>query len=107
MLSEVIIQSVVNRIVEVCYPEKVILFGSYAYGNPSEDSDLDLLIVIKSSDKSRRQRNGEVRKHLWGMLSVPKDILVYTEAEIDAWKNVELAFITSVVKSGRVLYEKG
>ena len=41
------------------------------------------------------------------MTHIPKDILVYTEGEINEWQNVKEAFITSVVEKGKVLYEKG
>jgi hypothetical protein len=42
---------------------------------------------------------------LWGITDIPKDILVYTQKEIDEWKEVEEAFITSITKRGKVLYE--
>jgi predicted nucleotidyltransferase len=43
------IEEIIKRMVSNIKPEKIILFGSYAYGTPTEDSDLDLLVVIKSS----------------------------------------------------------
>ena len=58
-------KEVVNRIVEKIkmqyQPEKIILFGSYAWGNPTKDSDIDLLIVKKTNQK-HRQRMLTVRK---------------------------------------------
>ena len=45
MITEAQIQAVVARIVEGYRPDRIILFGSYAYGTPTEDSDLDLLIL--------------------------------------------------------------
>jgi len=97
------LEKIVNRIVDNYNPEKIILFGSYAYGHPDEESDLDLLI-IKKSNLPRHKRAREVRKFLWGITDIPKDIIVYTQEEIDEWKNVEEAFITNVIKNGRVLY---
>jgi predicted nucleotidyltransferase len=85
--------------------EKIILFGSYAYGQPKEDSDLDLLVVVKKSNLPRHKRAREIRKQLWGLTDTPKDILVYTEDEINEWKDVEQAFITKVMNKGRILYE--
>lgn len=104
MLAQKQIKEVVNRIVNKYKPERVILFGSYAYGNPTGDSDLDLL-VVKSSNLPRHKRAREIRKHLWGITEVPKDIIVYTQKEIDEWKGVEEAFITNIVKRGKILYE--
>ena len=99
------IEEIIKRIVSSYRLEKIILFGSYAHGNPTENSDLDLLVVVKSSNLPRYKRAREIRKHLWGVTDIPKDILVYTEDEIEEWKEVEEAFITRAVKEGRILYE--
>ncbi len=102
------IQQQINKIIKLIIdnykPEKIVLFGSYAYGEPSEGSDLDLLIV-KDSNLPRYKRAREIRKYLWGITDIPKDILVYTQAEIDEWRGVEEAFITQVMANGKVLYE--
>jgi predicted nucleotidyltransferase len=105
MITQKEIEEIVKRIVTVYKPEKILLFGSYAYGNPTEDSDLDLLVVIKRSETPRYKRARVIRKNLWGLTDIPKDILVYTLEEIDEWKEVEEAFITSIMKKGKVLYE--
>jgi len=99
------LEEILKRIVNNYRPEKIILFGSYAYGNPTEDSDLDILVVVKSSNLLRYKRAREIRKFLWGITDIPKDILVYTREEIDAWKEVKEAFITNAVKNGKILYE--
>ena len=105
MIAQRQIEEIIKRIVSSYKPEKIILFGSYAYGTPTEDSDLDLLVVVRKSEYPRHQRARELRKHLWGITDTPKDILVYTQQEIDEWKAVEEAFITSIMKRGSVLYE--
>jgi len=98
------IEEIVKRIIDNYKPEKIILFGSYAYGIPTKDSDLDLLIV-KDSSLPRPKRAREIRKYLWGISEIPKDIIVYTQKEIDDWKEVEEAFVTKIVKKGKILYE--
>ena len=98
------VKKIVDIIIDRYQPEKIILFGSYAYGNPDEDSDLDLL-VIKDTKMPRYKRSREIRRWLWGILDIPKDILVYTPKEIEEWKNVKQAFITEIVSKGKVLYE--
>ncbi len=97
-----IIDEIVNRITEKFSPLKIILFGSYAYGSPTADSDIDLL-VIKESSLPRHQRSKEVRRILRGM-KVAVDIIVYTPEEVEKWKGIDTAFITGVLKKGRVLY---
>ncbi len=105
MITQEKIEEIVRRIVDNCKPEKVILFGSYAYGRPTKDSDLDLLVVVQSSSLPRYKRAREIRKYLWGITDTPKDILVYTQEEINDWARVEEAFITSIVTKGKALYE--
>lgn len=102
MITQEQINTVISRIVESTKPEKVIIFGSYAYGKPDENSDLDILI-IKNTDIPQFQRARGIRKHLRG-LAIPIDIVVYTPQEIDEWKDTQAAFITQIVKYGKVVY---
>ena len=102
MVSMNEIKNIVGIITKHIKPEKVILFGSYASDSPTDDSDVDLLIV-KDMHMPRYQRGRIIRKHL-RRLKIPVDLIVYTQKEIDKWKNVETAFITQIVKNGVVLY---
>jgi len=102
MISQEKINEVIDRIVKNINPEKIILFGSYAQGNPSEDSDLDLLIV-KEMKIPRYKRSREVKKHLRG-LKIPIDVIVYTREEIKEWEETKTAFISQTIKQGKVLY---
>ena len=101
------IQRVTSAIVEKINPEKVILFGSYAYGNPTSNSDIDILVIIKDSPLGRIERSGllyhEMREYF---RNYSIDFVVYTEMEVLKWANAELAFITSVIKKGKILYER-
>lgn len=71
----------VDKIVEELDPEKVILFGSYAYGKPSTDSDVDMLIVMESEERPVK-RIVRVLNTIRGTKSFPMDILVRTPEEI-------------------------
>jgi predicted nucleotidyltransferase len=99
-----LIEEIVRRILRCVEPEKIILFGSYAYGEPREGSDLDILVVMES-DLPRYKRSIPIYRALAGLL-IPKDIIVYTPDEIEAWSEVDQAFITTVAKKGRVVYAK-
>lgn len=94
----------VKRIVETLQPEKIILFGSYAYGNPTPDSDVDLLVVMKT-DASSRDRSWAVSR-----LMIPRpfavDILVRTPLEIKSAMNNGDFFIREITERGRTLYER-
>jgi len=102
MITQSQINEVVDIIVKNVNPEKVILFGSYAYGEPQEDSDLDIL-VIKDTDDGRYRRTREIRRYLRGT-KIPIDVVVYTRAEVEEWRETKSAFITQVIQNGRVLY---
>ncbi len=90
--------------VRVGNPEKIILFGSRARGKAHQDSDYDLLVIEKSG-QPRYKRASRYRRALKG-LRFSKDIIVWTPVEVERWKNVPNAFITTVLKEGIVLYER-
>ena len=98
------IADIVTKIVSGYNPEKIILFGSYATGKPTEDSDLDLMI-IKATDLSRPQRTVQVRKMLYGAM-VPIDLIVYTPQEIAESKDNIFSFVSEVLNTGKTLYER-
>ena len=98
------IKRIVEKIVENVEPRKVVLFGSHASGNPAKHSDLDLLVVM-DSNVPNIQLGREIRKLFYGY-SIPMDIIVYSQKEIDEWKNVKMAFPTTIARTGKVLYEK-
>jgi predicted nucleotidyltransferase len=103
-LEPQLLEQVVERIVDQVRPEKVILFGSRARGSARPDSDLDLLVIAESSEPRYRRS-----APLYGALSdilVPMDILVYSPQEVDEWRDVRQAFVTTAIREGRVLYEK-
>ena len=102
-LKKIITESV-NQISSEYKPKKIILFGSYAYGNPTEDSDIDLLI-IKNTDKRPIDRWLEVKKFLRDIsLTVPISPLVYTEKEIEDRLAIKDFFIKDILEKGEVLY---
>jgi predicted nucleotidyltransferase len=99
------INEIVNRIAIRFNPDKIILFGSYAAGNPDKDSDLDLLI-IKDTDLPRHKRSFDIQKSLIGSM-VPMDILVYTTKEFEQEKKEKSSFLFSAIKNSKILYERG
>lgn len=105
MITQQKITEIVNKIALNYKPEKIIPFGSYAEGNPTEDSDLDFLI-IKDTDKSSYERDMEVRRLLRGS-KAPLDIPVYTNKEINKWKDLKTSFESYILKTGKILYAKG
>lgn len=99
-----VIDTIVGRLVEEYQPEKIILFGSYAYGEPDEDSDIDLLI-IKDTDAALLDRHVAVRRIARGAhRRIPLGPLVLTPHEIEQRLGVGDQFIAEILNRGEALY---
>lgn len=99
------LKEITDKIVKEYQPEKIILFGSWAWGEPTPDSDADLL-VIKYSSKPRPQRENDLNEILFPR-DIPLDALVYTPEEVEESINRNRnLFIEDIVRNGKVLYEK-
>lgn len=85
-------------------PDKVILFGSYAWGRPTKSSDVDLLIV-KRSRKPKHHRISDVERILYPS-PLPVDALVYTPSEVQKRLDLGDFFVTRIFNEGKILYEK-
>ena len=102
MISTENINTVVEKIVSDFQPQKIILFGSYVNGQPTKDSDLDLLI-IKDSDIPKIERNRRVRRLLKD-LYFPVDVFVKTQQEYDRYKDIVGTVVYSADKYGKAIY---
>jgi predicted nucleotidyltransferase len=97
----------IKRIVSELKPEKIILFGSCAYGDPTPDSDVDLFVVIETNGKHKEMYRAVSR--LLYPRQFPVDIIVKTPKEVeDALKGGvdDAFFIREIVKKGKVLYDR-
>jgi predicted nucleotidyltransferase len=100
------VDEVVRRLVEHYRPQKVILFGSRAWGTPDRESDVDLLL-IKETEVRLIDRRRAVRKLLFETGGVPfaLDLLVYTPAEVQRRLEIADPFIGEIIQRGQVLYD--
>jgi hypothetical protein len=95
------IQKIVQQIVDHCHPQQVILFGSYAYGTPTADSDVDLLVILPFEGKAPR-KSLEILNKINPQGAV--DILVRTPEQVQqrlAWNDF---FLQEILAKGTVLY---
>jgi predicted nucleotidyltransferase len=98
------ISEIREKIVKEIDPEKVILFGSYAWGTPTDDSDVDLLIIQKS-DEPRRTRQINLRRKFFGS-GVAMDFIIYTPDELNRRLSIRDVFVNKILNQGKVLYER-
>jgi len=96
------IQSLCRQIVENFSPQKIILFGSHAYGKPMTDSDVDLLVVMPFECRSVDQAI-KIRQRIFPKM--PLDLLARTPAQIEERLNSGDIFIKEIIECGKILYE--
>jgi uncharacterized protein len=83
-------------------PNRIILFGSYAYGNPDKNSDLDICVIIDSENtKSEKKR---LIRSLLSEIPVAKDILTPTTDEFNFYKNEFGSVYMEIDKKGKILW---
>lgn len=99
------IELLCREIASKFHPDKIILFGSRAYGKPRPESDVDLLIVMPYEGSPFKQA-GVIINHLINTVGiVPIDVLVRTSKEVQARIGMGDRFISEIMKRGRVMYE--
>jgi len=98
------IKQVATKLGDATDAERVILFGSYARGDAREHSDVDYMVIAKSTlprFKRSRELYKLLRPHPFGM-----DIVVYTPDEVERGKRTPVSFVSSVLREGKTLYER-
>ena len=99
------IELVCREIASKFHPDRIILFGSRAYGKPRPESDIDLLIVMPYEGSPFKQA-GVIIDHLINTVGiVPIDLFVRTSKELQARIRMGDRFISEIMKRGRVMYE--
>lgn len=98
------IQMVVNRIVEEFKPEKIILFGSHAYGTPKPWSDVDLLVIMESELSAHDQRLKIARFLMPRPFGI--DVLARTPKDLEHRIKEGDFFLKEIMTKGKVVYEK-
>ena len=103
-VTEEVLQAIVHRLVTSLHPRKIILFGSYVYGTPTADSDVDLLVILDTP--TRPVDRYLCVSRLLRPRPFPLDLLVKTPEEIAQALERNDAFMREIIAQGRVLYER-
>jgi predicted nucleotidyltransferase len=104
-ISKELLAEITKRLIAQFQPDQVILFGSYAWGKPTRDSDVDLMIIVPDSDLTEYERTVLGLRCLGG-INIPKDILVRTRSEFNRFRDVRASLEYKISKQGKVLYER-
>ena len=96
------IRQTVDRIVRQFHPRQVVLFGSHAYGTPSRDSDVDILVTMETT-LSNVEQAVEIRRAV--DFPFPTDLLVRTPSQITERLSLGDVFIREIMTRGVVIYE--
>jgi predicted nucleotidyltransferase len=97
-----IIRQYARAIADEFQPDKIVLFGSYAYGTPHKDSDVDLLVIMPTANQLSQA--ARIQYRLTAAFSI--DLIVRTPEQVD-WRLAEKeSFLTTIMSKGKILYEK-
>jgi len=98
-----LIRAMADRIVRQFHPEMIVLFGSYARGEATQDSDVDLLVVMQVAHSRR-----EVRRQVYRALDdrlLPLDVVIATPEQVERQRSQVGTMIYPALQEGRVLYQ--
>ena len=101
MLDQRILDEIVQRIVEVAQPERILLFGSASRGSMDRNSDVDLLIIKQGGDSDLRAR---IYERLYGV-GVAVDAILVSPADVQRYKDSHALVIKPALQDGTVVYE--
>jgi predicted nucleotidyltransferase len=108
MNSQEQVKLITEKIKEKYYNllNKIFLFGSYAYGSPNKDSDLDICVIMDYRDTRKIDIMREIRRKLGSSYDFPLDILIYNEKEFDERSKFSNSLERKIQNDGVVLYAK-
>ncbi len=103
-LPPLLLQNATERIVQLTHPLRIYLYGSHAYGEPNDNSDIDMLVVLKDSFERPHKRAVSIYAALRGLFA-PFEIKVDTQEEFEKRSQWLSSVERSVAEKGRLLYE--
>lgn len=107
MIDATKMEEIKRRLVQVYNPLEIYIFGSYSWGHPDEESDLDLLVVVDSIGNEIERHRALVNGHrVLADLRFSKDILLFTKQEFDTKAAQITTLINKIKKQGKQIYAR-
>ena len=103
IIPQDLLQEAVRRLVAEFDPEEIYLFGSHAWGTPTEDSDIDLLIIVSASRERSIHRIRRAHRCL-SDLDFSKDVFVLTRQEFERYQHLPVSIQYEILRRGKKLY---
>jgi len=98
-----LLNKISDRIVNTIHPDKIVLFGSYAWGTPHTNSDVDLFVIVPFSNEPSYKRATSVYRCLRD-ITVPFDVIVQTRDELERTAGIPSSFTHKIMEEGKLLY---
>jgi predicted nucleotidyltransferase len=105
-ISRKSIRLAAQKIASSVKPEKIILFGSYAYGKPTPDSDVDFLIIVPQKSRKGRDHAYDKASDVLIPRPFPVDLLIRSQRDIAKRIREGDFFLKEIIQNGKVLYER-
>ena len=107
-VTDELLDRLIRAIVDEVHPEQVILFGSRARGEERETSDVDLIVIEAEPFGPERSKHKEMLRLYRAVrdFRVPKDLLVFSNEEVEYWQDSLNHVLARALREGRVLYER-
>lgn len=103
IIPQGLLEKAVERLKAEFQPEEIYLFGSHAWGTPTDDSDVDLMVIVRDSGEKAIRRMQRAHHCLSG-LGFSKDVLVPTRAQVGRYKHLRASLFHQVLTNGRKIY---
>lgn len=107
MIDQKTLDAIKNKLVDLYNPLEIYLFGSYVWGKPDEESDLDLLIVVENCNpQDRYQEMAKGHRALLDFRNLGKDIIVLSKQEFDEVANDKTRMFYRIKHEGKKIYAR-
>lgn len=104
MLNKIELENIIKKITENSSAKEIILFGSYAKGNATEESDIDLCVLLENGNYKKRDILKKIRKSLMVDYKYPLDLLLYTVDEFRERSELNITFENEIREKGIKVY---